>query len=186
MQEEESVECVWDRFVNENKERLCREMDRALLVLLSSSSTSPSLTTASVTTPPSSSPPSSSIPLSSSPSSSSPSSSSSPPSVDEEQQESASPDSRSGSKVLMSATTIRPLYHASALQTLNPLSNNGNSQSANIILCGDTTSSLTVESEVEQAQAIFNRLFPHDIFLPQQVDKIDENENDYSSSANEN
>ena len=83
---------------------------------------------------------------------------------------------------------MRPLYHASALQTLNPLSNNGNSPSANanIVLCGDTTSSLTVESEVEQAQAIFNRLFPHDIFLPPQLDKTDENENDYSSGANEN
>ena len=68
---------------------------------------------------------------------------------------------------------MRPLYHPAALRNLNLDSgtkNLGQDCRSNLALCGDTSSFITVESEVEQAEEIFHRLFPLEVFLPPIID----------------
>ena len=76
--------------------------------------------------------------------------------------------------MLLSATTMRPLYHSAALSERSEEMRQ--SCQANIALCGGTTSSLTMEEEVAQAESIFNCLFPDSVFLPPKLTEIEEEE----------
>ena len=154
----ESVDSVWDRFVSNNSERLCGEMDRAISVLTATSSSSSSASSFS----------------SSSSSTSSPSSSCSA-------SDDSNSDSSFRSRIICSATTIRPLYHPSALKTLDPHSLSP--LPSNVVLCGDTSSSIAMESEVEQAKEIFHILFPGADFLPPLLEKEDEDGNEYGNET---
>lgn len=74
--------------------------------------------------------------------------------------------------MLLSATTIRPLYHSAALT--DKTEEIRSSSQANIALCGETTSSLTMEEEVAQAESIFRTLFPDSTFLPPKTTEKEE------------
>lgn len=76
--------------------------------------------------------------------------------------------------MLLSATTIRPLYHSAALT--DKTEGIRSSSQANIALCGETTSSLTMEEEVAQAESIFHTLFPDSTFLPPKTTEKEEEE----------
>ena len=147
---ERNIDSVWDQFVSDNSERLCGEMDRAMLLL-----------TAATTS------------LSSSSASASASSSSSPTSTVTDD---VGPNSRIRSKILCSATTIRPLYRTSILKNLDQHS--VTPIPPKIVFCGDTSSSITMENEVEQAKEIFHSLFPGVDFLPPILENGNETENE--------
>jgi hypothetical protein len=76
--------------------------------------------------------------------------------------------------MLLSATTIRPLYHSAALS--DKTEEIRSSSQANIALCGETTSSLTMVEEVAQAESIFHTLFPDSTFLPPKTTEKEEEE----------
>ena len=76
--------------------------------------------------------------------------------------------------LLLTATTMRPLYQSIALSSKNEEIRN--SCQANIVMCGDTTSSLTMEEEVAQAESTFRTLFPGSIFLPPKTMEKEEEE----------
>ena len=52
-----------------------------------------------------------------------------------------------------------------------------------MVLCGDTSSSIAMESEVEQAKEIFHILFPGADFLPPLLEKEDEDGNEYGNET---
>jgi hypothetical protein len=65
------------------------------------------------------------------------------------------------------------LYNLELLQQTNK--GLKTSYSANIAVCADTTSSIAIGNEVEQAEQLFLALFPGEVFLPP---RIEENEED--------
>jgi hypothetical protein len=76
--------------------------------------------------------------------------------------------------MLLSATTIRPLCHSAALSDKTEEIRSSNQ--ANIALCGETTSSLTMVEEIAQAESLFHTLFPDSIFLPPKTTEMEEEE----------
>lgn len=113
-------------------------------------------------------------PNSTAPSSSSSSSASSSASLSHSDQAAAAVESVPRVTMLLSATTIRPLYHSAALS--DKTEEIRSSSQANIALCGETTSSLTMVEEVAQAESIFHSLFPDSTFLPPKTTEKEEEE----------
>lgn len=113
-------------------------------------------------------------PNSTAPSSSSSSPSSSSSSLSHSDQAAAAVEGVSRVTMLLSATTIRPLYHSAALS--DKTEEIRSSSQANIALCGETTSSLTMVEEVAQAESIFHTLFPDSTFLPPKTTEKEEEE----------
>jgi hypothetical protein len=74
--------------------------------------------------------------------------------------------------ILCSTTTIRPLYTLKSLHQANK--DLKTSYSANIAVCADTTSSLAIGNEVEQAEQLFQALFPGEVFLPPRIEENEE------------
>ena len=186
----------WDHFVEVNKQGANEELDRAASYIirlfgeiapLSCSPPSPSSSLPHFqfdpqdadTLPPLASDvlpldptPSIPQPLPLDPNSTAPSSSSS--SLSHSDQAAAAVEDLPRVSMLLSATTIRPLYHSAALT--DKTEEIRSSSQANIALCGETTSSLTMEEEVAQAESIFHTLFPGSTFLPPKTTEKEEEE----------
>ena len=67
---------------------------------------------------------------------------------------------------------MRPLYKLDSLQQINK--DLKTSYSANIAVCADTTSSIAIGNEVEQAEQLFQALFPGEPFLPPRIEENEE------------